>query len=170
VIIVDIQNVDKNIFKIMKKENKYYTPEIEEFYPGFEFEFHQELFNRNLTKPILYDSDWVIRKFSISNYHSIINELLDINLMKELLRVKYLDKKDIESLGWNNINDQSFLYQQEQSFELNIRTNGFSKKLGIQIYIMNLSDDYNIRNPYLFDGYIKNKSELKKLMKQLNLW
>ena len=64
---------------------KYYIPEIEEFHVGFEVETMSSKTN-----------DWV-------NYTITVDDCLgtwDIFLTKT--RIKYLDREDIESLGWKH--------------------------------------------------------------------
>ena len=123
--------------------DKYYTPEIEEFHVGFECEF----FEKGKWSPIgVYDIDFEY----------------DTKLLKEKrFRVKHLDREDIESLGFkqdHNHNDVRFGY-----------TNGSTRiqhtphKNSIIIYQWGRESD-------TVSGIaIKNKSELKRLLKQLNI-
>jgi hypothetical protein len=81
-------------------ENKYYTPAIEEFHVGFEYE-------------ILHNNEW--KKTSVFNNScggDIIFEIKNMGHWDVVSkpRVKYLDKEDIESLGWrpNLRNTSSF--------------------------------------------------------------
>lgn len=62
-------------------ENKYYTPEINEFYVGYKYEVYNSLLGR-----------WI--KEEVQS-----NECF-CDLQGEEIRTKYLDKQDIESLGW----------------------------------------------------------------------
>ncbi len=79
--------------------NKYYTPEIEEFHVGFEYEWFD-------------GSDWnkVTQKYfdgglfnNGDGEHPFEYQLSDVGI-----RVKYLDQEDIESLGFNKITDNCF--------------------------------------------------------------
>lgn len=134
-------------------DNKYYTPELEEFHIGFE-----------------YEVDSLYNKFSHKSFNKIIAiwEELDIvfddyeheDHFNEIYRVKYLDKEDIESLGWlesKEIENNFFLKDQyRRNWKLYL-----TKDIGRII----LENDCN----YFIDIVIKNKSELKKLLKQLNI-
>jgi len=133
-------------------ENKYYTPELSEFHVGFEFELR------------VWGSDkW--DKSEISEPWEI-----DAAFDRAEPRVKYLDKEDIESLGWNIYSNGDYwrgVYKQENT--------DFSKP---QIVIKNYEDNnyiiFRLKEEggiilSLFIGEIKNKSELSKLMKQLNV-
>lgn len=127
---------------------KYYTPEIEEFYVGFEFESNYVLFNKTekgseWEKIILDDSQfgWF--------YSAYTNDAV-----KSEFRVKYLDKEDIESLGFKLI-EENFYYKRYCKDKYILRHYGLTSII--------IQDEHG----ELFDGDIKNKSELKKLFKQL---
>jgi len=140
--------------------NKYYTPEIEEFHFGFEFESNYVLFGKDWTKVVLSEEhDWF--------YSSYVNDAVPTEF-----RVKYLDKEDIESLGWKFdkisnegqwkfFKDNICLYYRPKTHELGIFTIDPSKSDYMMKHIMD--------NKQIHILIIKNKSELKKLMKQLNI-
>lgn len=70
--------------------NKYYIPELEEFHLGFRYEFQykddEDNWNEDsIEYDLLYDHD----------FHSVFEEVKDSRV-----RIKYLDRKDIEELGW----------------------------------------------------------------------
>lgn len=143
-------------------ENKYYTPELNEFCEGFRYEYNYN------------EQGWVNTIFTIGSgdIDCMAGEWYDFspNNPRTKTRVKYLDKNDIESLGWNIYSNGDYwrgVYKQENT--------DFSKP---QIVITGHTDNVytifglteeggDIFN--LFIGKIKNKSELKKLMKQLNI-
>lgn len=144
-----IEHSDKYEWDIMHTDNKYYVPTIEEFHVGFECErsglelppqWHKYIVNVNtFNEPV-----FIGRKLGPS------------------FRVKYLDKEDIESLGFTEtIEDQYYLDSNRLE---GIITLLIDSDLFIQII---LKRD-NISN-YLFQGTIKNKSELKVLLKQLTI-
>jgi hypothetical protein len=115
---------------------KYYTPEIEEFHVGFEYEY---------------------------NYEEGITRVLGTNdtVDTEEVRVKYLDKEDIESLGFkldNVHNEVKFNYLM---FPYRLEHTPHNNRLDI----------YKWGDECDMIGYIniKNKSELKRLLKQLNI-
>lgn len=128
---------------------KYYTPTIEEFHYGFEFEI--------LTGYV----EWKSFLFNLDSPINTINILQIIIDKPEMFRVKYLNKEDIESLGWvceggQMISDGMKLYIQNK-FRL-FHTNNT---------IISISDI--ISKNEVFRGTIKNKSELKVLMRQLGI-
>lgn len=120
-------------------KNKYYTPEIEEFHEGFKY----EQYNKHQDE---WDKEvWdVISEFGDSKlYH------LDI----EECRVKCLDQEDIESLG----------------FELSIRESYYESG-DYQIYYWpeeHRCEIYAQDVQRVFKGTIKNKSELKRVLKMI---
>ena len=126
-------------------ENKYYQPDISEFHIGFDYEVKYK--NGEWKKECLNDELSSLR-------------FIDFKLKKEpnSIRVKYLDKEDIESLGWKMDSIYSHKYKDDFYIEYN-------SKISIH------EDTIEIKNNQqtLFSGYIKNKSELKKLMKQLDI-
>lgn len=139
--------------------DKYYTPSIEEFYVGFEFEwsskirkepFHFEMCDVDLIS-IIYDE-----------YEHEDEE----ELFKNQFRVKYLDKEDIESLG--------FKYTDKTITENILITQYFEYKDYIISFIdrannVQITKLNNLGAFTLFSGTIKNKSELKLLLKQVGI-
>ena len=139
--------------------NKYYTPEVEEFRVGFEYEY----FENDIWTSYILDEPY-------------INALWNQTCMGKV-RVKYLDEKDIEDLGFINWtvewSDPARYY-----FTKSLLDGYESIKKGIQLFFIFGSYDrdhitiYNIIDEVkqiLFDGVVKNKFELKVLLKQLNI-
>jgi len=129
-------------------ENKYYTPSIEEFHVGFEFE-----------TSYLEDYDtWkkVTLEFDDFGFYTSTWEV-DSNPTE--FRVKYLDKEDIESLG--------FKFDQYRSSGFHFYLNNYELH---QPYLDTkcILKEINT-NQILFNGIIKNKSELIKVLKQTEI-
>ena len=130
---------------------KYYTPEIEEFHIWFEYEWKCDG-----TK-----TDWT-RSVCDSNMNPLDCDCRRINDY----RVKYLDKEDIESFGFDHdqtTKDGSDYYKGSLISDSEFRLNT-NKQNPTLINIWNLRN-----NEQIFCGIIKNKSELKVLLKQLNI-
>jgi hypothetical protein len=128
-------------------KNKYYTPSIEEFYVGFECEIYDD-----------DDKTWDLV------YVDTQPGLCNITGLDLDIRVKYLDKSDIEDLGFTHIGALWF-----ESKELDCRIRKW-KGLEIDIYHDWSRNDGEHTDHYkVFRGTIKNKSELKILLKQLNI-
>jgi hypothetical protein len=146
------------------KSIKFYYPKIEEFHVGFEFESNYVLFKKGNKSDVW--NKHILTQDELWFWDSWKNDAVDTEF-----RVKYLDKEDIESLGWklSNIDDinlyeltvKKFEQYGTMTFVLHIVPK-FQNR--IVIYFKNI-----INGSVLFRGDIKNKSELKKLMQQLNI-
>lgn len=125
-------------------EKKYYIPKINEFHIGFEFEVNYGA-GIGWVKDSLYSN----------------TEVIVLPFIKtENIRVKYLDREDIESLG--------FKYTELFGYRLN------------DYCLIHWPNDVLNENTYeiclftspkttIFYGRIKNKSELRKLLEMLNI-
>jgi hypothetical protein len=126
--------------------DKYYTPTIEEFHPGFECEFFEK------------------GKWSSIEVYDIDFEF-DTKLLKEKrFRVKHLDREDIESLSEGETSKGLFILK-DSEFD-------YERILCIIVegnYVIIGNDLKGNEYEQLFQGKIKNKSELKKLLKQLEI-
>ena len=146
--------------------NKYYTPGIEEFHVGFRYEEYGDFTGECLIRKL--DQKWHDQIYDLE--FSLPNDILDIyNEGKEitLLRVKYLDKDDIEELGWELITEQIKDYSHWCFFkfnqvELHVQLNNkyFPRKL-------NINDKHHQIGNLHID--CKNYNELQIIMKQLNI-
>jgi hypothetical protein len=129
-------------------ENKYYTPEIEEFHVGFEYEIKE------------YGELFLKEKYKLDgSYKNVESDLMPL-LFDGDIRVKYLDKEDIESLGWKHIGSLWF----KHTFGYKLRK---WKGQSLDIFEESMIDTED--DLLIFRGDIKNKSELKKLMSQLGI-
>ena len=140
--------------------SKYYTPEIEEFHVGFEFQhlnYEGRLISNDLNQKVEWHEeicDWEWLDMICDDFEHDKKEI-------RKYRVKYLDKEDIESLGWGDyIPPQEYNHVWKKgNFWISVWFNNEIPK--VRITFNNLF--------FLFDGKIKNKSELKKLMQQLEI-
>lgn len=136
----------------MKEESKYYTPTLEEFHVGFELEIKlHEL------KP------WEKHIWLPGDQASSVEKYLD------QVRVKYLDKEDIESLGFKyngnyaDLPELGFLKDLDYDTQYPLFYNTVTSILRIE-RIINCSTGVD---DYLFIGKIKNKSELQQILKMV---
>lgn len=140
----------------------YYTPEIEEFCVGFEYE--AKTISENYSHYEFSDVPKVgIDWGDLEGKYLNIIELL---LLRKKIRVKYLDKEDIESLGfvYSSSRRQYELYHTDRLSRYEIRENNNT----YTISLCNLIEEIFILYT-LFRGIIKNKCELKKLLKRLEV-
>lgn len=139
-------------------ENKYYTPSIEEFHVGFECEIESSWGYVKGTYPLILKED-TLTGFTL-------NKLGESKTLKKVLssiRVKYLDKEDIESLGWTD----------GEIYGLSGYVLNYATEDDYQMYYdedNQFTQIYNWDAKIIFEGTIKNKSELKRLLKQLGIY
>ena len=163
-------------------KNKYYTPSTVEFYPGFEF----ELLTRKYSTGIVegdpeYKDVWNKVQFGVSSpafdlwrgqakkqevdilvlfgqeYSKHLNEI-----GAPRTRVKYLDKEDIESLGFKFVAYDGDVI----SLEKRMKNDDY-------LFISYLPKDntliINVGTSCVFAGNIKNKSELIKVLQMIGV-
>lgn len=137
----------------MNEENKYYTPDISEFHVGFACEWSEQ--GRKIWIEEIIDED----------------DLSDLCIGTdkiEYFRVKFLDREDIESCGFEYKHKSKI---DEINYRLLFQFKGtdillsFSDATPFQRICIEKNGGYST----VFLGYIKNKSELKKLLKQLGI-
>ncbi len=142
-------------------ENKYYTPELSEFHIGFIFQTQNQ--QKEWRKPTFFGNPEALDS---------INKLLK----RGDVRVKYLDKEDIESLEFSIKPPTSEYLQPNDYYEKSYKDpRGVHNKIKIihnkysnWILITLGGDEITFEDEVTrFSGRIKNKSELIKLLKQL---
>lgn len=132
-------------------ESRYYTPDISEFYIGFEYEVDLR-YGKGFEKVIPQTFETI----------AVMYGGYDV-------RVKFLDKEDIESFG--------FKYKPRiKAFEIPFPCKQISNRLCHLLVqdknILISTGDYETAFPdweNIFVGNIKNKSELKKILVQIGL-
>lgn len=153
---------------------KYYTPEIEEFHVGFEFEFRKRLrqgicaYVEETHDYVKYWTSWKFcdspeDKELMSSFEKLDNYYLAPNTIREIesfikdkaMRVKHLDRKDIESFEFQHLGSLWFKDKYDQYRIRKWSTNE------VDIYKWHLDEDDRI---LIFRGVIKNKSILKQLL------
>lgn len=144
-------------------ENKYYTPSIEEFHVGYEFEIKS---NR---------ADSYCRREDENEYTKVVFHPSDVpfaiqqDILQGNIRCKILDRQDIEELGW----EYSETYSENDIFtkkvaivrgeyEAILHHVEFTK--WVMIYLKNETESHTV-----FAGHIRNKSQLRQLMSWLNI-
>lgn len=139
-------------------KEKFYTPQIEEFHVGFEYELHYDdgdYFKKHTDKGCLIDKG-----------------LYDSFVKYRSLRVKCLDREDVESLGFefskSKYEGELFLSKKECKFGSN-SPKFYELILGqrkdICLSIEEHTSYGNSSQKMYFT--VKNKSELKRLLKQV---
>jgi len=162
-------------------EKKYYTPTLDEFHQGFEYEY---LINDNWEKRIC--------DTAVCDRNGFVLDIPSSDEFKyepKEIRVPYLSKEDIEECGWeyNPVSSEKLAHNNHQmrgiysSDMKDIRGNNFSlfhniAENWILIWVSSSEHTHTLWDDKLttmgetvFAGTIKNKSQLKELMKWLNI-
>ncbi len=131
----------------------FYTPELSEFHEGFEYEIFEDFDS-------LPEKSW--HKQVYSAYQRNPENIGYVGGSMDEYRVPYLTKTDIEAEGWKDYNCgwRKVVNHEFLEYEYFI-TSAPEHIYTIQLMRANLKT--------LFDGTIKNKSEFKKLLKQLGI-
>jgi len=157
-------------------ENKYYIPTIEEFHVGFEYEYKYPDFPN-------IDSAWV--KYETPEFNPEREDYC-LSSDRKQFRVKYLDTEDIESLGftkrgktwagyvdylYTGLIDGKVPYYLDATIHIPLMDDMYKI-----ILHRHVGEDINIdkqikqgESELMFRGRLKNKSELKTIMKQVGI-
>ncbi len=151
--------------------SNYYTPSIEEFHVGMEF----ELLDQTTTK-MINDRKWHTVTVSPNNNEmgvSVAFNRIPQLLKRNEIRVKLLDNEDLESLGFVESKNKNLGITEYIKYKLNW---GFNDQSKYSIYQMNgvwnmvVTEQNSYDSPTaVFRINVKNKSELKKLMNMLQI-
>lgn len=149
----------------------YYTPKIEEFCMGFEFEF---LSNKNYGYFDESRGSWVEKVFTGGNMSGEGTEVDAIQDEDNEVRVKFLDKLDVESLGfeYKGLTDEGLpefrLFYEPMMWSSKVCTAVFNKDNNtVNINIQSTMFYSEEKESMTFN--VKNKSELKRILKSLNI-
>lgn len=149
--------------------SKYYTPSIGEFHVGFEYEIllGSGVWEKHIFKPSKYN---FCHRFKEETWFT----------EEKSSRVKYLDKEGIESFSFiiSSFNNHKIIFKKHINLE-NLEDDQYFEYLLLGV-LLNIENERCLNlikcNPhtfenkeYLFQGKIKNKSEFKRLLKQLEI-
>ena len=146
--------------------NKYYTPSKEEFHVGFEYEVFQKGEVYDPTAMYLMPPETEDKWYKFKYPDPFLGYRLDILFKTHPLRVKYLDREIIESLGWVYCGGQMIsggkchFSDENQIIGITLKPK-FYKDGHSYIHIYELNDGGAIRNT-MFSGKLKNKTEFIK--------
>ena len=164
--------------------DKYYTPTIEEFHVGFEFEFRQMRYNfEGDVNEDVESNMWVSEKVFKEDLTEDPERNRNFghndwfNVFRFPIRVKYLDKEDIENLGFEVMGGQMISGGRIDCQKEYKDPRGVYDKAMLTFtpsknwVIIAVGDDETSFHDWntLFAGTIKNKSELRRLLKQLGI-
>jgi hypothetical protein len=142
-------------------EPKYYTMTEKDICIGLEFEFPIYSVEKKTT-------EYVKSIFDFNTIEYFFNKDSDGKYsISEIFRIKYLDRSDLEELGWK-VKVWSFGsgYFYIDKYTLGLHSIDSESKIFMYCTI---SKNDNGNNVVLFSGTIKNKAELARIMKQTNI-
>jgi len=154
---------------------KYYKPTLDEFYLGFEYErLESVLIDKGWHK--VYEKQWVPKvadKQYIVKYYGAWEFMRDLE--DDLIRVKCLDKADIEELGFKHVGGKLLHEDHLQDFVkdlgrlyIHLKWTKFTNLSALKIEVS--VEKNSVRTLVIHSIGIKNKSELKKVLKMCNLY
>jgi hypothetical protein len=162
--ITNVYNEYKDRIESNKDMNKYYTPSIEEFHIGFEYESEED--------PI--QGKW--EKQKVNDYRDLINCMNYYGRDSDVdTRVKYLDREDLFDVFTNSIitiNKDDFIELQlvkNDEIYYKISYEILNQSLSIDKYWLSKLSEEKYESRTIFEGLIKNKSQLIILKTQLCL-
>lgn len=137
--------------------SKYYIPEIEEFFYGYKYEVLER------------ENEWLPQIFG--EHYEPYDDVRD-----NKIRTKYLDKEDIESLGWKEVssnkyrlimkNPKDFDYEYyKEPVYLYLSFADYRRPYRLSIHNNEKYEEYN----QWFEGECKSINELKTVMKWLHI-
>ena len=167
------------------EEKKYYTPTIDEFYVGFEYELYDDHSCEGMCD--YYEGE--LRTWSKEVFYRLLHpdhkgngghvawkmDNLQTSIDEGIIRVKYLDHEDILELGFKH--DGGKLSPFGQQIYKSTKEYGFNTGTHYMIYHFKQNPTMVELHWETFSSYssevgkigfhIKNKSELKRLLKQI---
>ncbi len=149
----------------MEEKDKYYTPELSEFYVGFEYEIDDTWgsFRKVIFTEEVFKDKWIP-----------IGSGNDRVAFDYKARVKKLDREDIDGLIHESWELKTIEFIEDNVYEFSFNKAGIDYQ-GFYTYSDKMISFYEKDNSEhnkldcFFRGTIKNKSELKKLLTQLGI-
>lgn len=141
-------------------EIKYYTPSLDEFRLGFEYEIFED-FDHYPTK------EWHKQVYGKDGANpEDFGYITQSNIENKTVRVKFFSHQDLVELGFKESGDEP-----EERFD------SYNGNTAIQLYFDDKFHDDNVGvgitiykdSCVVFNGYVKNKFEMKRLIAQLKL-
>lgn len=152
----------------MEKQDNYYIPTIEEFYVGYEFEIKERFADGTVkTQEDFDNAKWIKSIFKVGDCPYIERALNGRNRENGIcgIRVKCLDREDVQELGFKDDGYEFTKYCKDYP-------DRYSSNKGVYVHALFCENGmfaiyYSPET--LFEGFIRNKSELKKILKMLNI-
>ena len=167
-------------------EPKYYVPKISEFYVGFEYEYYYNPIRYKIIddkiqtweKKVYKGDDFAGLHKNIGEEwkYDVFAQINGLLYLEDLVRVKYLDTSDIESIIHENAKDYHTIFKLRSSYEDElvfqtywIEENEFLDEEYIYWDIKYDQIKITHKSKTLFWGKIKNVSEFRKVLNMLDI-
>jgi hypothetical protein len=144
----------------MEQQNKYYTPELEELFLGYSFELLTLDGWKSGTFPHLLSENKELNQYGKDEF---------LKLSHAVIRTKYLDQSDIESLGWTHVGGQLVSHGRQDYEKPGMMLKHFPRHNSLFIAKAINPDALDGFAEKLFDGECKSINELRKIMNWLNI-
>ena len=166
-------------------KNKYYNPTIEEFHVGFRFE-HKPRLTKGMMS-FIEESDEYGPKYNKATFRGGVDfekvwtahystpyTLSDVEsyLVDKAIRVKYLNKEDLEELGFKiHRHKEEYVHAKNEKLNYIIKYGLKNHQLMLSVYSVDTTNLLNTNNPItynlmVFRGVVKNYNELKRILQQ----
>ncbi len=136
-----------------KMEEGYYSPKVEDFHVGFIYEVAS-------TMPLSLVWDSVVWGEDPNAEFEFVRG----DIKQGTIRVKYLDKEDIEDCGWE-FRNSTIKNSKHQYFNKGEKSLSYTESTK-EVTIHMVAYDWD---SCCFDGTVNNKSELKKILQMLSI-
>lgn len=141
--------------------SKYYTPNLDEFHKGFEYEVFQKGQPYEPNTMYLVPPETEDKWYKFKYPDPFLGYNLDRIFKSYTIRVKHIDEQDCLDLGlktkvWYNGGG----YFEKGDFTIGINSVG---------HFCTISQNDEGNNIIRFSGNLKNKSELRRILKQINI-
>lgn len=132
-------------------ENIYYTPTLDEFKTGFEYQ-------------IKVEGQWMYHKYMFENYIDDTKATLQEAIDRGFVRAKMIDKDDIQDLGFTfgaskGSNDIYFINSYILVFNPETKHFGITNPVG---GLQNNGDEQPLN--YIVEGFLRSKHHLQEIM------
>lgn len=165
----------------MNTDNEYYTPSIEEFHPGFEHEFLEDIREVDTSKKPAHKFHVFMKKVGERWVKDIVRTEDSLGKYDELIRfkcvrVKRLSHECILECGWEETDRKSIFHHDWKVYRLKDDTDVFMEFCELipnytepHAMIFEIEDGKVHHSEVSFTGKIMNVNELRTIMKQVGI-
>lgn len=160
----------------MNTDNEYYTPSIEEFHPGFEYEFLEDIREVDPSQKPAHKFHVFMKKVGERWVKDIVRTEDSLEKYDELIRfkcvrVKRLSHECILECGWEVVKSKN---QYGTRFYITGRRSPYVIRITNGGHVLIVRNQYDQDGKYesdeaVFEGKLQNINELRTIMKQVGI-